>query len=96
MRCWVDGELRQDTNTSELIFDVAELVAYASSVMTLHPGDVIATGTPAGVGALSDGSLVRLMIQNIGTLEVQTTARHAIAYADRPGARHDARVLQQG
>ena len=96
LRCWVDGELRQDTNTSELIFDVAELVAYASSVMTLHPGDVIATGTPAGVGALYDGSLVRLTIQNIGTLEVQTTARHAIAYADRPGARHDARVLQQG
>jgi 2-keto-4-pentenoate hydratase/2-oxohepta-3-ene-1,7-dioic acid hydratase in catechol pathway len=96
LRCWVDGELRQETNTSELIFDVAELIAYASSVMTLHPGDVIATGTPAGVGPLSDGSPVRLTIENIGTLEVQATADHAIAYADRPGARHDARVLQQG
>lgn len=96
LKCWVDGELRQDTNTSELIFDIAELIAYASSVMTLHPGDVIATGTPAGVGPLSDGSPVRLTIQTIGTLEVRATARHAIAYADRPGARHDVRVLQQG
>lgn len=96
LRCWVEGDLRQETNTSELIFGIAELVAYASSVMTLHPGDVIATGTPAGVGPLSDGSPVRLTIENIGTLEVQATARRAIAYADRPGARHDARVLQQG
>jgi 2-keto-4-pentenoate hydratase/2-oxohepta-3-ene-1,7-dioic acid hydratase in catechol pathway len=94
LQCWVDEDLRQDTNTSELIFDVATLVAYASSVMTLHPGDVIATGTPAGVGPLQDGSPVRLTIENIGTLEVTATADNAIAYADRPGGRHDVRILQ--
>jgi 2-keto-4-pentenoate hydratase/2-oxohepta-3-ene-1,7-dioic acid hydratase in catechol pathway len=94
LKCWVNEELRQETNTSELIFDVAELVAYASSVMTLHPGDVIATGTPAGVGPLSDGSPVRLTIEKVGTLEVTATARNAIPYVDRPGARHDTRILQ--
>lgn len=93
LQCWVDDELRQDTNTSELIFGIAELVSYASSVMTLHPGDVIATGTPAGVGPLTDGSKVRLTIEKIGALEVQTTARTAIGYADRPGARHQVHAL---
>lgn len=95
LRCWVGGELRQQTNTSELIFSIAELVSYASSVMTLHPGDVIATGTPAGVGPLSDGTQIRLEIDRIGTLEVGVTARHAIAYADRPGAHHDSRADQR-
>ena len=94
LRCWVGDELRQETNTSELIFSVSELVAYASSVMTLHPGDVIATGTPAGVGPITDGTRVRLEIDDIGTLEVGVSAREAIAYADRPGAQHDARILQ--
>ncbi|KZF13381.1 5-carboxymethyl-2-hydroxymuconate isomerase [Rhodococcus sp. EPR-157] len=94
LRCWVDDELRQETNTSELIFSVRELVAYASSVMTLHPGDVIATGTPAGVGPIVDGTRVRLEIDGIGALEVRVSDREAIAYADRPGAQHDARALQ--
>ncbi|GAB2657693.1 fumarylacetoacetate hydrolase family protein [Nocardia goodfellowii] len=95
LRCWVDGELRQHTNTSELIFSVAELVAYASSVMTLHPGDVIATGTPAGVGPLRHGSSIRLEIGRIGTLEVGVSARHAIDYADRPGAHLDFRAASE-
>jgi 2-keto-4-pentenoate hydratase/2-oxohepta-3-ene-1,7-dioic acid hydratase in catechol pathway len=92
LHCWVGGELRQRTNTSELIFSVAELIAYASSVMTLHPGDVIATGTPAGVGPLSDGTSIRLDIGTIGTLEVGVSAARAVAYADRPGAHHDSRA----
>ncbi|WP_280435724.1 fumarylacetoacetate hydrolase family protein [Nocardia carnea] len=94
LRCWVGDELRQQTDTAELIFSVAELVAYSSSVMTLHPGDIIATGTPAGVGPLSDGARIRLEIGSIGTLEVGVTARDAIAYAERPGARHDVRAAR--
>ena len=87
LRCWVGGELRQDVSTRELIFDVAELVAYASHVMTLHPGDVIATGTPAGVGPIAAGQRVAVEIDRLGRLEVGVTDDGAIAYADRPGAR---------
>lgn len=94
LECWVGGDLRQQTNTSELIFSIAQLVAYASSVMTLHPGDVIATGTPKGVGPLSDGTRIRLDLERIGTLEVGVSGRDAIAYADRPGAHLDSRVAQ--
>lgn len=50
IQLWVDGVLRQDGRTSQMTYSIAELVGYASRVMTLHPGDVIATGTPAGVG----------------------------------------------
>ena len=49
VRCWLNGEQRQDSNTADMIFSVAEIVAYASRYMTLEPGDVIATGTPEGV-----------------------------------------------
>ncbi|WP_291050444.1 fumarylacetoacetate hydrolase family protein [Herbiconiux sp.] len=82
--CWVAGEHRQSVSTAEMIFGVAELVAYASSVMTLHPGDVIASGTPAGVGPLADGDEVRLTIERLGTLVVSVTGQGAIPYGDRP------------
>ncbi|GEN80120.1 hypothetical protein AFE02nite_18540 [Actinotalea fermentans] len=87
LRCWVGDELRQDVSTGELIFDVAQLVAYASHVMTLHPGDVIASGTPAGVGPIAAGQRVAVEIERLGRLEVGVTDDGAIAYADRPGAR---------
>jgi 2,4-diketo-3-deoxy-L-fuconate hydrolase len=58
IRFWLNGELKQDGTTSEMIFPVAELVAAASRVMTLEPGDVIATGTPAGVGVARGESVV--------------------------------------
>lgn len=87
LRCWVGGELRQRVRTSELIFDVAELVAYTSHVMTLYPGDVIATGTPAGVGPILAGQSVAVEIDRLGRLDVPVTADGAIPYADRPGAR---------
>ncbi|GII98869.1 2-keto-4-pentenoate hydratase/2-oxohepta-3-ene-1,7-dioic acid hydratase in catechol pathway [Sediminihabitans luteus] len=87
LRCWVGDVLRQSTSTAELIFPVADLVAYASSVMTLEPGDVVLTGTPAGVGALADGDRVRLEISSIGTLEVGVTAAAATPYASRPQGR---------
>lgn len=67
LRCLVNGEVRQSGNTRDLIWDVARLVAYASSVTTLHPGDVISTGTPAGVGPVHDGDTVELTLSGIGS-----------------------------
>ncbi len=87
LRCWVDDELRQHASTSDLIYDVAELIAYTSHVMTLHPGDVIATGTPAGVGPIAAGQRVAVEIERLGRLVVGVTDEGAIAYADRPGHR---------
>src|SRR5215475_2340706 len=66
LRCWVSGELRQKASTRDLIWDVARLVAYASSVATLYPGDVISTGTPAGVGPLAPGDTIRLELSGLG------------------------------
>jgi len=71
----VNGEVRQRARTSQLLHDVAALVAYASSVMTLLPGDVLLTGTPAGVGPLEDGDEVSVIIENIGTLTNPVTSR---------------------
>ncbi|MEV5157197.1 fumarylacetoacetate hydrolase family protein [Streptomyces sp. NPDC053728] len=87
LRCDVAGETRQQTNTADLIFGVRELIAYTSSVMTLHPGDVIATGTPAGVGPLSHGDRIVLDIERVGRLEVGVDGNRAVPYEQRPGAR---------
>jgi 2-keto-4-pentenoate hydratase/2-oxohepta-3-ene-1,7-dioic acid hydratase in catechol pathway len=72
---WVDDELRQHANTSNMLFNCYEMVAYLSTAMTLEPGDVIATGTPAGVGVkmqprgyLKPGQTVRIEIAEIGML----------------------------
>lgn len=74
--CEVSGEVLQRSNTREMIFSVAAVVAYISQIMTLEPGDLIATGTPAGVGfarepkrLLRPGDVVRVTIERIGTLE---------------------------
>jgi 2-keto-4-pentenoate hydratase/2-oxohepta-3-ene-1,7-dioic acid hydratase in catechol pathway len=76
VRCWVNGELRQDANTRALIFDVPTLIETLSRGLTLLPGDIIATGTPAGVGIgfnppkyLRPGDVVRIEIAGIGVLE---------------------------
>jgi 2-keto-4-pentenoate hydratase/2-oxohepta-3-ene-1,7-dioic acid hydratase in catechol pathway len=74
LRLWVNGELQQDESTSDMVCPVSELVSAASEVVTLEPGDVIATGTPSGVGAgrglyLKDGDVVRVTIDTLGTLE---------------------------
>ena len=68
VQCRVDGELRQDGRTSQMVYSVADLVAYASSVFTLLPGDVLLTGTPAGVGPLEHGQRVEVEVEGIGTL----------------------------
>ncbi len=74
LRLWVNDELQQDESTADMVCSVAELIAAASEVVTLEPGDVIATGTPSGVGAgrglyLRGGDVVRVTIDGLGTLE---------------------------
>jgi 2-keto-4-pentenoate hydratase/2-oxohepta-3-ene-1,7-dioic acid hydratase in catechol pathway len=64
----VNGMIKQKSNTSDMIFGVPKLVEFISSIMTLEPGDVIATGTPPGVGPLQKGDVVEVEIEGIGTL----------------------------
>ncbi len=69
IRVTVNGDVRQDGPTRDMVFDVAALVAYISGAMTLEPGDVIATGTPHGVGPLSDGDRVTVDIEGVSSLD---------------------------
>jgi 2-keto-4-pentenoate hydratase/2-oxohepta-3-ene-1,7-dioic acid hydratase in catechol pathway len=69
VRTFVDGEKKQDAAISEMIFSVNDIIAYVSAFMTLEPGDLIATGTPSGVGPLQPGSQVRVEIEGVGALE---------------------------
>ena len=71
----LNGELRQDTSTADMIFNVFELVSFVSRVMTLLPGDCIATGTPSGVGKMKPGDEVEVSITGIGTLANRVEAR---------------------
>jgi 2-keto-4-pentenoate hydratase/2-oxohepta-3-ene-1,7-dioic acid hydratase in catechol pathway len=64
----VNGERRQHSTTDHLIFPVDELIAYISAIMTLMPGDVIATGTPAGIGPLAPGDIVSVRVSGVGEL----------------------------
>jgi 2-keto-4-pentenoate hydratase/2-oxohepta-3-ene-1,7-dioic acid hydratase in catechol pathway len=64
----LNGELRQQGNTSDLVFPVPELVSFISHIMTLLPGDIIATGTPSGIGPMKPGDTVEVKIEPIGTL----------------------------
>jgi acylpyruvate hydrolase len=80
LRTWVNGELRQDARTNDLIFSIPELVAFVGETCTLEPGDLILTGTPSGVGVyldppqfLAGGDVVRIEIEGLGTIE------HAVA-----------------
>jgi acylpyruvate hydrolase len=80
LRTWVNGELRQDSSTSDLIFGVPAIVAFLAEAITLEPGDLILTGTPSGVGQaldpprfLASGDRVRIEIEGLGAIE------HAIA-----------------
>jgi 2-keto-4-pentenoate hydratase/2-oxohepta-3-ene-1,7-dioic acid hydratase in catechol pathway len=76
LRTWVNGELRQDANTSDLIFGVEQLVGFLSETIDLEPGDLILTGTPSGVGFALDpprfletGDRVRIEIDGLGAIE---------------------------
>ena len=77
----VNGEERQLANTRDLIVGIGEMVAMASSVMTLEPGDIIASGTPAGVGPVDPGDVIELTIDQVGTLRVGV---EAVAAGDHP------------
>ena len=68
VRCEVNGEVRQNGNTSDLVFSIPELISFVSGVMTLLPGDVIATGTPSGVGPLQPGDTVSIFVDGVGVL----------------------------
>ena len=66
----VNGETRQDSNTSYLIFDIQKLIEYASRFYTLHPGDIIMTGTPEGVSQVNPGDLMEARIEGIGSMQI--------------------------
>jgi 2-keto-4-pentenoate hydratase/2-oxohepta-3-ene-1,7-dioic acid hydratase in catechol pathway len=70
MKLWVNGELKQHANTRDLVLDIPGMVQMAAAVMTLYPGDIIATGTPAGVGPVRDGDMVRIAIDRLGEMSV--------------------------
>jgi len=74
LKLWVNGELKQNSNTGKMLFNLAEQISQLSENMTLHPGDLILTGTPAGTGAesgnfLKSGDIVKVWIENIGEIE---------------------------
>jgi 2-keto-4-pentenoate hydratase/2-oxohepta-3-ene-1,7-dioic acid hydratase in catechol pathway len=76
IQTYINGELRQNSNTENFIFDIQEIISVLSKGMTLEPGDIIATGTPAGVGKgfkppkfLRSGDIIKIQIEKIGTLQ---------------------------
>jgi 2-keto-4-pentenoate hydratase/2-oxohepta-3-ene-1,7-dioic acid hydratase in catechol pathway len=69
IRSFLNGEIQQNSSTSDMIFGINELVSYISRVMTLMPGDIISTGTPPGIGPMSRGDKVSVEIEGIGSLE---------------------------
>jgi 2-keto-4-pentenoate hydratase/2-oxohepta-3-ene-1,7-dioic acid hydratase in catechol pathway len=85
LRLWNSGQLRQDGSTSDLVDDIPVLLAYASSVMTLQPGDILATGTPAGVGPVAGDDTLAIEIEQIGRLEVSIQAAEVDAPIAEPG-----------
>ena len=70
MKLWVNDELRQHANTKDLLVDIPNMITMAASVLTLEPGDIIATGTPAGVGSIRAGDTVTIEIERIGRMEI--------------------------
>lgn len=73
IRVRVNGEIRQDSNTNDMIFSTTDIISFVSQVMTLEPGDVIITGTPSGVSPLKDGDVVEVEIEGIGSLRNPVT-----------------------
>ncbi|MCJ7515674.1 MAG: fumarylacetoacetate hydrolase family protein [Dehalococcoidia bacterium] len=69
LETYLNGEIRQSASTSDLLFGISKLINFISGIMTLLPGDVIAAGTPSGVGPMNPGDVVEVRIENIGTLK---------------------------
>lgn len=79
LHTWVNGTLRQRADLADLIWGVPALIAYVSSVMVLEPGDIVSTGTPAGVGQVHDGDVVTVEITRVGRLSATVTDKGAVA-----------------
>jgi 2-keto-4-pentenoate hydratase/2-oxohepta-3-ene-1,7-dioic acid hydratase in catechol pathway len=75
LRCSVDGEIRQQASLSQMFFKVPEIIEFITSSMTLLPGDVILTGTPAGVGPVNRGGNVEVSIDGLGTLRNRVSVK---------------------
>ena len=87
MRLLVNGEERQSAVTRDLIVDIPDMLAMASAVMTLEPGDIIATGTPAGVGPVNEGDVLEIVIDGVGSMKLPVTrgtvGDHSVWNADK-------------
>jgi 2-keto-4-pentenoate hydratase/2-oxohepta-3-ene-1,7-dioic acid hydratase in catechol pathway len=90
LRLWVNGTLRQRADLRDLIWDTARLISYASTVMTLNPGDIVTTGTPEGVGAVHDGDRIEVEVTGLDRLTVTVSDRGAVLCPTR-GASHGPR-----
>ena len=84
LKLWVNSELRQHANTRDLILDVPGMISMASSVATLYPGDVIASGTPAGVGPIKNGDQVTIEIERVGQMSLAVEQGKGGANLDVP------------
>ena len=78
VEAYLNGERRQHSSTNNMVFGVAHLISFISQVMTLLPGDVIATGTPAGIGPMRSGDVVEIKVEGIGTLRNRVLAEKGI------------------
>lgn len=74
MKLWVNDELRQQANTRDLVLDIPGMITTAAAVMTLYPGDIIATGTPQGVGPVKDGDQILIHIEQVGEMRLDVIA----------------------
>lgn len=81
MRLWVNGALRQTASTRDLIVNIPEMISMSSAVCTLEPGDIIATGTPAGVGPVAAGDTLSIEINGVGRMDLQVEAGTQGAHA---------------
>jgi len=79
VEAYLNGERRQHSSTSNLVFPVAYLVAFISRIMTLLPGDVIATGTPAGIGPMGPGDVIEVRVEGVGSLKNPVIAEEVTA-----------------
>jgi 2-keto-4-pentenoate hydratase/2-oxohepta-3-ene-1,7-dioic acid hydratase in catechol pathway len=77
VEAYLNGERRQHSSTRNLVFNVATLVSFISRIMTLLPGDVIATGTPSGIGSMQPGDVVEIRVEGVGTLKNRVVAERA-------------------
>jgi 2-keto-4-pentenoate hydratase/2-oxohepta-3-ene-1,7-dioic acid hydratase in catechol pathway len=78
VEAYLNGEPRQHASTSNMVFGVRRLIAFISEIMTLLPGDVIATGTPAGVGPMRPGDVVEVRVEKIGSLHNRVVAEEGM------------------